>query len=166
MSPWSCATSASLVLGRMVHLRGKHSCALHPEGDIKPTGLLVTDKPSCGCRRGGVQEQILRTAVVAGSLVWSPWDAGVHLSVANLIDSSAGGRCCSSLPSAPCGSKASGSGRDCFCTAGCPKGLLLQGKSGWETCLGDLENHLEPCWCHWLTNEAVAVWNGEIHLAS
>lgn len=48
--------------------------------------------------------------------------------VAAVTGSSAGGRCCSSLPSAPCGSTASGSARGCFCTAGCLKGLWLLGK--------------------------------------
>lgn len=154
------------VLGRVVHLRGKHGCTLDPEGHIKPTHLLVMDKLSCGCRHGDVREQILRTVAAAGSLGWSPWGAGVRPSVAALIGSSAGDHYCSSLPSAPCGSKASGSGRGCFCTAGCPKSLLLQGERGGETCLGDLQTHAEIRWCRWLSNETLAVGNGEIQLAS
>lgn len=149
----------------MFHLRGKHCCALNPEGHTNPTVLLAMGKLSCRCRSGGVGEQILRTAVIAGSLGWSPRGAGVHPSMAGLIGSSAGGRCCSSLPIAPCGSKVSGSGRGCFCTAGCLKGLLLLGKRGWQIFSGNLGTHLEPCWCHWLSNETLAVGNGEIQLA-
>lgn len=51
-----------------------------------------------------------------------------HPGVAAVTGSSAGGCCRSSLPSAPCGSRASGSGRGCSCTAGCLKGLWLLGK--------------------------------------
>lgn len=68
---------------------------------------------SCGCRV---------TGHCAGA-VTPPWPG-----VAAVTGSSAGGRCCSSLPSAPCGNKASGSGRGCFCTAECLKGLWLLGK--------------------------------------
>lgn len=74
------------VLGKMVHLRGKHSCTLNPEEHINPTGLLVMDKPSCRCRCRGVQEQLLHTAVVAGSLgsvpVWPLSSAAAQAAVA------------------------------------------------------------------------------------
>lgn len=68
VSPWFCATSASLVQmfwtpqcissiikpqgsGRMIRLRGKHSCTLHA-GHQNPTALLVMNKLSCRCRHG------------------------------------------------------------------------------------------------------------------
>lgn len=136
VSPWFCATSASLVQmfwtpqcissiikpqgsGRMIRLRGKHSCTLHA-GHQNPTALLVMNKLSCRCRHGaGPTYSCGRriTLVCRG-----------HHSVVVLIGSSAGGHFRRSLPNAPCGSKASGSGRGCFCTAGCPTGRLLRGK--------------------------------------
>lgn len=126
------------VLDPPVHPQQHQPQNVHSERETRlHSGPSRTQKPHRFIGDGQTELRAEALEVSEGSSSGQSWLQGGWAGPAGAVtrpwsgvvtDSSAGGPCCSSLPNAPCGSRASGSARGCFCTAECLKGFWLLGK--------------------------------------